>query len=166
MEKLWHDFSFGLFFWQATLLLVLLVLLRKYAWKPILESLNNREEGIKDALKSAEEAKIQMQNLQADNRELLKEAREERDAMLKEAREIKEKMISEASEEAQEKANKIVANAKVVIEKEKQDAVADLKNQVADLSVEIAEKVIRKQLSGKEEQMKLVGGMLEDVKLN
>lgn len=166
MDKLWHDFSFGLFFWQALILIALLLLLRKYAWKPILDSLNNREQGIKDALKSAEEAKIQMQNLQADNKELLKEAREERDAMLKEAREIKEKMIAEASEEAQEKANKIVANAQVIIEKEKQDAVADLKNQVANLSVEIAEKVIRKQLSGKDEQMKLVDGMLEDVKLN
>ncbi|HET8809559.1 MAG TPA: F0F1 ATP synthase subunit B [Flavobacteriaceae bacterium] len=166
MDKLWNDFSFGLFFWQALILIALLFLLRKFAWKPILDSLNNREEGIKDALKSAEEAKIQMQNLQADNKELLKEAREERDAMLKEAREIKEKMISEASEEAQEKANKIVANAQVIIEKEKQDAVADLKNQVANLSVEIAEKVIRKQLIGKDEQMKLVDGMLEGVKLN
>ncbi len=166
MEKLWHDFSFGLFFWQVLLLLVLLFLLKKYAWKPILNSLDNREEGIKDALKLAEEAKIQMQNLQADNKELLKEARQERDGMLKEAREIKEKMIAEASEEAQEKADKIVANAQVIIQKEKQDAIAELKNQVANLSVEIAEKVIRKQLNSKDEQMKLVDGMLEDVKLN
>lgn len=166
MEKLWHDFSFGLFFFQAFLLIALLLLMKKYAWKPILDSLNSREEGIKNALKSAQDAKIEMQNLQADNKALLKEAREERDVMLKEAREVKEKLISEASDEAQEKANKIVAQAQEVIQKEKQAAVADLKDQVANLSVEIAEKVIRKQLNSKDEQMKLVDGMLEDVTLN
>lgn len=166
MDKLWSDFSLGLFFWQTFMLITLLLLLWKFAWKPILEALNGREEGIKDALESAERAKIEMENLQADNKEMMKEAREERDAMLKEAREIKDKMISEASEEAQEKANKIVAQAQAVIEKEKQAAVADLKDQVGNLSVEIAEKVIRKQLNSKEEQMKLVDGMLNEVTLN
>lgn len=166
MDKLWSDFSLGLFFWQTFMLITLLLLLWKFAWKPILEALNGREEGIKDALESAERAKIEMENLQADNKEMMKEARGERDAMLKEAREIKDKMISEASEEAQEKANKIVAQAQAVIEKEKQAAVADLKDQVGNLSVEIAEKVIRKQLNSKEEQMKLVDGMLNEVTLN
>lgn len=166
MEKLWSDFSFGLFFWQVLILIALLLLLWKFAWKPILEALSGREEGIKDALESAERAKLEMENLQADNKEMMKEAREERDAMLKEAREIKDNMISEASNEAQEKANKIVAQAQAVIEKEKQAAVADLKDQVGNLSVEIAEKVIRKQLNSKEEQMKLVDGMLNEVTLN
>lgn len=166
MAELWNDFSFGLFFWQALILVVLLLLLKKYAWKPILDSLNSREEGIKDALESAKQAKLEMQNLQADNKELLKEARLERDSMLKEAREIKENMIAEAAEEAQTKADKIVTQAQETIEKEKQAAVADLKDQVATLSVEIAEKVIGKQLNTKEEQMKLVDGMLKDVTLN
>jgi F-type H+-transporting ATPase subunit b len=165
MEKLWSDFSFGLFFWQALILVVLILLLKKFAWKPILDSLNSREEGIKNALASAEKAKMEMQNLQADNEKLLNEARAQRDAMLKEAREIKEKIVTEASSEAQEKANKIVANAQVTIEHEKNAAMIDLKNQVATLSIEIAEKVIREQLSTTEKQHKLVEDMLADVKL-
>ncbi len=165
MEKLWSDFSFGLFFWQALILVVLILLLKKFAWKPILDSLNSREEGIKNALASAEKAKMEMQNLQADNEKLLNEARAQRDAMLKEAREIKEKIVTEASSEAQEKADKIVANAQVTIEHEKNAAMIDLKNQVATLSIEIAEKVIREQLSTTEKQHKLVEDMLADVTL-
>jgi len=93
MEKLINDFSFGLFFWQMLLFVLLLFLLKKFAWKPILNALNDREEGIKNALESAENAKLEMQNLQADNQKLIQEARTEREAMIKEAREIKEKMI-------------------------------------------------------------------------
>lgn len=166
MDQLWNDFSFGFFFWLVLIFGALLLIMRKFAWSPILEALNTREEGIKDALKSAEQAKLEMQNLQADNKELLKAARQERDTMLKEAREIKEKMIAEATDEAKEKADKIVINAQEIIEKEKQAAVSSLKDQVATLSVEIAEKVIQKQLSSKEEQMKLVDGMLNEVTLN
>lgn len=165
MEKLINDFSFGLFFWQALILVVLILLLRKFAWKPILDSLNSREDGIKNALLSAENARKEMQNLQADNEKLLNEARAQRDLMLKEAREIKEKIVSEASTEAQEKADKIVANAQVTIEHEKNAAMIDLKNQVATLSIEIAEKVIREQLSTTERQHKLVEDMLADVTL-
>ncbi len=165
MEKLINDFSFGLFFWQAIVLVVLILLLRKFAWKPILDSLNNREEGIKNALLSAENARKEMQNLQADNEKLLNEARAQRDEMLKEARELKEKVVSEATEEAQAKADKIVANAQVIIENEKNAAMVDLKNQVATLSIEIAEKVIREQLSTTERQHKLVEDMLADVTL-
>lgn len=165
MEKLINDFSFGLFFWQALILVVLILLLRKFAWKPILDSLNSREDGIKNALLSAENARKEMQNLHADNEKLLNEARAQRDAMLKEARELKEKVVSEASEEAQAKADKIVANAQVIIEQEKNAAMVDLKNQVATLSIEIAEKVIREQLSTTEKQHKLVEDMLADVTL-
>lgn len=165
MEKLINDFSFGLFFWQALILVVLILLLRKFAWKPILDSLNSREDGIKNALLSAENARKEMQNLHADNEKLLNEARGQRDAMLKEARELKEKVVSEASEEAQAKADKIVANAQVIIEQEKNAAMVDLKNQVATLSIEIAEKVIREQLSTTEKQHKLVEDMLADVTL-
>lgn len=165
MEKLINDFSFGLFFWQALILIVLILLLRKFAWKPILDSLNNREEGIKNALLSAENARKEMQNLQADNEKLLNDARAQRDEMLKEARELKEKVVAEASVEAQAKADKIVANAQVIIENEKNAAMVDLKNQVAILSIEIAEKVIREQLSTTEKQHKLVEDMLADVTL-
>lgn len=166
MWKLINDFSFGLFFWQIAILVVLILLLKKFAWGPILNSLNSREEGIKDALESAEKARAEMQNLKADNEKLLHEARAERDAILKEARELKEKMISEASEEAQKKADKIVAQAKESIEQEKHSAMNELKNQVANLSIEIAEKVVRKELSDKKEQHQMIEKMISDAKLN
>lgn len=158
--------EFGLFFWQTIVFLILIFLMAKYAWKPILGSIREREASINDALDSAENAKKEMQNLQADNEKLLQEARMERDAMLKEAREIKERVISEASGEAQEKANKIVAQAQVTIQNEKNAAMADIKNQVAALSIEIAEKVLRKELKDDSKQRELVNEMLEDVTLN
>ena len=166
MDKLINDFSVGLFFWQILLFVGLLLLLRKFAWKPILEAVNNREEGIKNALESAEAAKKEMQNLQADNERILNEARAERDGMLKEARQLKENMIAEAKEEAQTEADKIVAQAQATIESEKKAAIADLKGQVAGLSVEIAEKVVRKELADKGKQLELVESMLGDVTLN
>ncbi|TBW27765.1 F0F1 ATP synthase subunit B [Gramella sp. KN1008] len=158
--------EFGLFFWQTIVFLVLLFLMAKFAWKPILNSIRNREQSINDALASAENARKEMQNLKADNDKLLKEARAERDAILKEARELKEKTIADASEEAKAKADKIVADAKRSIELEKQSAMAELKNQVAELSVEIAEKVVRKELSDKEEQHRMIEKILGDAKLN
>jgi len=166
MEKLIGEFSIGLFFWQTLLFVLLLFLLRKYAWKPILNAVNEREEGIKRALDSAEKAKREMENLQADNEKLLKEARAERDVMLKEAREMKTKLISDAKEEAKVEADKMIANAQAAIESEKKAAIAELKSQVASLSVEIAEKVVKSELSDKEKQLKLVENMLGDTTLN
>ncbi|PZD79080.1 F0F1 ATP synthase subunit B [Mesonia sp. K7] len=166
MDKLIEQFSFGLFFWQLLLFLLLVLLLRKFAWRPILNSVEKRETGIKDALASAENAKKEMENLQADNQKLLKEAREERDSMLKEARQIKEKMIADASSEAEQKANSIIASAQEAIKMEKQAALNELKKEVAALSIDIAEKVLNKELSSKNDQMQLVDTMLEDVKLN
>jgi F-type H+-transporting ATPase subunit b len=166
MGKLFEDFSLGLFVWQAVLFIALILLLKKFAWKPILDSVNDREEGIKDALDSAEKAKLEMQNLQADNQKLLKEARAEREAMLKEARDIKNKMIEDAKGEAQEQANKMIAQAQDAIESEKKAAVAELKNQVATLSLDIAEKVVRAELSNKDKQLKLVETMLGEKSLN
>jgi len=165
MDKLLEDFSLGLFFWMAVLFLALLFLLRKFAWKPILDSVNEREEGIKNALASAEDAKKEMQNLQASNEQLLKEARAERDSMMKEAREIKDKMIADAKEEAKEVAAKLIQNAQASIEQEKQAALSELKNQVAELSIGIAESVVKKELSNKKEQLKLVEDLLGDVTL-
>ena len=156
----------GLFFWQTIVFLVLLFLMAKFAWKPILNSVRNREQSINDALASAENARKEMQNLKSDNEQLMKEARAERDAILREARELKEKTIADASEEAKVKADKIVADAKRSIELEKQSAMAELKNQVAELSVEIAEKIVRKELSSEKEQHQMIEKMLGDAKLN
>ena len=166
MEKLINDFSFGLFFWQTLIFLLLIFLLRKFAWKPILDAVNEREEGIKNALLSAEIAKRDMQNLRSDNEKLLAEARVERDVILKEAREIKDKIVSEAKDEAQVQAGKMIEQAKAAINSEKNAAMAELKNQVSSLSIEIAEKVLRSELADKESQTKLVEKMLGDVKLN
>lgn len=165
MEKLLEDFSLGLFFWMTVLFIALLFLLRRFAWRPILDSVNEREEGIKNALASAEEAKKEMQNLQASNEQLLKEARAERDAMIKEAREIKDKMIADAKDDAKEVAAQLIQNAQASIEQEKQAALSELKHQVAELSIGIAETVVKKELASKDDQLKLVEGLLEDVTL-
>lgn len=166
MEKLINDFSLGLFFWHTLLFVGLIILLKKFAWKPILNSVNEREQGIKDALASAEAARKEMHNLQADNQRILQEARLERDAMIKEAREIKEKMIADAKAEAAAQGDKIIEQAKATINSEKNAALAELKTQVAGLSLEIAEKILKNELSNKENQTELVEKMLADVKLN
>ncbi|WP_309640572.1 F0F1 ATP synthase subunit B [Flavobacterium sp.] len=166
MEKLINDFSFGLFIWQTIIFVGLIFLLKKFAWKPILDAVNEREEGIKNALLSADNARKEMQNLQADNQRILQEARMERDAMLKEARELKEKMIADSKNEAQIQGQKMIEQAKAAIESEKNAAMAELKSQVSSLSLEIAEKLLKDELSNKEAQVKLVEKMLGDAKLN
>lgn len=166
MDKLINQFEFGLFFWQILIFVGLIFLLKKFAWKPILDAVNDREQGIKDALLSAENARQEMQNLQADNQRILNEARAERDAMLKEAREMKEKMITDSKNEAQAQGQKMIEQAKAAIESEKNAAMAELKSQVSTLSLSIAEKLLKEELSNKESQTKLVEKMLGDVKLN
>ncbi|MFD0964566.1 F0F1 ATP synthase subunit B [Pseudofulvibacter geojedonensis] len=166
MDQLLNDFSPGLFFMQAIILLILIVLMRKFAWKPILDSLQSREEGIQGALDAAENAKKEMANLQADNEKLLKEARAEREAMLKDAREMKDKIVADAKAEAQAQADKTIAQAQATIAAEKASAMAELKNTVASLSVEIAEKVVREELSNKDKQLGLVEKSLAEVTLN
>ncbi|MCV9929725.1 F0F1 ATP synthase subunit B [Flavobacterium sp. LS1R49] len=166
MDKLINQFEFGLFFWQVVIFVGLVLLLKKFAWKPILDAVNDREEGIKNALLSAENARQEMQNLQADNQRILNEARAERDAMLKEAREMKEQMIAESKSEAQAQGQKMIEQAKAAIESEKNAAMAELKSQVSTLSLSIAEKLLKEELSNKEAQTKLVEKLLGDVKLN
>ena len=158
--------ALGLIFWSVLTFLFLLFILRKFAWKPILDAVNEREEGIKNALLSAENAKKEMQNLKSDNEKLLADARLERDAMMKEAREIKDKMINDAKTEAQTAGQKMIEQAKASIESEKNAALAELKAQVSTLSLDIAEKLLKDELSNKESQTKLVEKMLGDVKLN
>ena len=166
MEKLINQFELGLFVWQVLIFVGLIFLLKKLAWKPILDAVNEREDGIKNALLSAENARQEMQNLQADNQRILQEARLERDNMLKDAREIKEKMLADAKSEAQDQGLKMIEQAKAAIEGEKNAAMAELKLQVSTLSLNIAEKLLKDELSNKEAQTKLVEKMLGDVKLN
>jgi F-type H+-transporting ATPase subunit b len=163
---LFEDFSVGLFFWQLILFLVLLFVLRKFAWKPILGAVEEREKSIEDSLASAEKARAEMERLQSDNERILAEARAERDVILKEAREIKEKMIGDAKTEAGTQAEKIIANAKEQIHNEKMAAVTELKNQVAEMSIEIAEMVLRRELDDKAKQGELVKDQLDNFKLN
>ncbi|MDA7809983.1 F0F1 ATP synthase subunit B [Flavobacteriaceae bacterium] len=165
MEKLLSEFSIGLFFWQTVIFVLLIFLLKKFAWKPILDAVNEREEGIRSALKSAEKAREEMASLQSDNEETLKKARLERDGLLKEAREIKQKLIEEAKNEANNEAKKIIIQAQETIESEKNSAIVDLKNQVANLSIEIAEKVLKEKLSEDKAQMNLVKELVKDVTL-
>ena len=165
MDKLINDFSFGLFFWQILLFVLLLLLLKKYAWKSILDALNSREEGIQNALDEADKARQEMVDLKSSNEKILKEARAERDGLLKDARMIKEKMITEAKDEAKAQSNKIIQQAKQTIENEKLAAITELKNQVAELSIGIAENIMKDELSNKGKQVKLIEKMLEEAKL-
>jgi F-type H+-transporting ATPase subunit b len=156
----------GLLFWTFISFAILFFVLKKFAWKPIVGTVNDREQSIKDALASAEKARLEMENLTADNERILKEARVERESMLKEAREIKDKMITDAKEEAQVQANKMIAQAQTAIINEKKAAMAELKSHVAGLAVDIAEKVVREELSNKDKQLQLVESMLGEATLN
>ncbi|MBP8066236.1 MAG: F0F1 ATP synthase subunit B [Flavobacterium sp.] len=156
----------SLIFWTSIIFLVFFLLMKKFAWKPILGAVKSREESINNALASAETARKEMLNLKADNQRLLDEARAERDTMLKEAREIKEKMIADAKSEAQAQGAKMIEQAKAAIESEKNAAMAELKTQVSGLSLEIAEKLLKGELSDKASQAVLVEKMLDEVKLN
>lgn len=166
MEKLINDFSLGLFFWQAIILLVVIFVLGKFAWKPIVNALEEREAGIADALAAAENAKRELANLKSDNEKLLAEARAERDAMLKEARDMKDKMIADAKGEAQVAGAQMIEQAKASIEAEKNAAMSEIKTQVSSLSIDIAEKLLKGQLADKNAQEQLVANLLNDIKLN
>src|SRR5690606_20511808 len=146
----------GLIFWTTLTFLILVFLLAKFAWKPILNAVKSRESAIEEALKSAQRAREDVKNLQADNEKVLKEAREERERVLREARSMKDKMISEAREAAGAEANKIIDSAREQIEHEKMAAITELRNQVATLSIEMAEKVLRAELKDKKSQEEMV----------
>lgn len=158
--------GFGLIFWTSVVFIILLVLLKRMAWTPILNNVDARNKSIEDALEAAKNARDEMSNLKADNDRILKEARAERDEMLKEARELKANIISEAKNAAKDEADKMIASAKVVIENEKAGAISELKNTVGALSVDIAEKVLRAELKDVDKQNALIADMLKDIKLN
>ena len=156
----------GLIFWSTLIFLILLIVLKKYAWKPVLNAVKGREERIKSALESAEEAREEMAKLKADNEVIVKEAKEERNKLIQEARSIKIKMIDDAKVLANEEANKIIETARVKINSEKEAAIMDLRKQVAEFSVEIAEKILKKKLEDTKEQRSLIEKSLDDLKLN
>ena len=156
----------GLFIFQTLAFLILLFVLGKFAWKPILAGLKEREESIEGALKSAEQAKEEMQALQADNEKLLAEARAERDKVLKEAVATANAIKEEAKEETSKITAKMIEDAKATIDNEKRAALAEVKTQVAELSLEITEKILKKELGDKKSQQDLVEGYIKDLNLN
>tara|TARA_A100001035_G_scaffold186061_1_gene148276 strand:+ start:649 stop:1149 length:501 start_codon:yes stop_codon:yes gene_type:complete len=166
MDKLISDFSLGLFFWQTLLFIILIFFLKKYAWKPILSAVEEREGGIKEALDSAEKAREEMKNLTADNERILSEAKKQRDEILKEAREMKSKIISEAKESANVEAEKLLLSAKNQINTEKAKALNELKNTISDLSIEMASQVINTELSNPAASKKIIEEALNETKLN
>ena len=158
--------SFGLIFWTLLAFIIVFVVLRKFAWGPILNSLNEREKGIADSLATAERVKREMAQLKNENEELMARAREERGVMLKEARETKDKIINEAKEQAKVEANKIIAEAQQAINAQKMAALTDVKNQVGKLVIEVTEKLLRKQLASTEAQEAHIKGLVEEVNLS
>lgn len=156
----------GLIVWTTLVFCILFFLLAKFAWKPILKAVNEREESIKKALSSAEEAKLKMAELKADNEVLLNKARAERDEMLKEAREIKDKIVAESKSIAKVEADKIITAARESIQQEKMAAITDLKNQVAKLSIDIAEKILKDELSSADKQKAIIDNVVKEINLN
>jgi F-type H+-transporting ATPase subunit b len=156
----------GLMIWSAIAFFILLFILGKFAWKPIMKAIAEREQGINDAIATAEKVKAEMAQLQSDNEKLLAQAREERTTILKEAKDIKDKMINDAKEQAKTEAAKIMAETQQAIENQKMAAVIDLKNQVGNLVVEVAEKVLRRELAGKPEQENYIKQLTDEIKLN
>lgn len=158
--------SIGLVFWTLVSFLILLVILKKLAWKPMLGAIHERERSIEDALNKAELAKQEMARLSNENEALLKQAKLERDAILKEAKEIKDQIVNEAKTQAQTEGAKLIEKAKLEINNQKIAALDEVKNQVASLSLEIAEKIMRQQFNDKQKQEELVGELLKEVKLS
>lgn len=156
----------GLFVWTLVAFLAVFFILRKFAWKPILSTLGEREKGIADSIATAERVKKEMSQMQAENEKLMAQAREERSAMLKEAKEIKDRTINEAKDQAKAEANKIIAEAQQQIQQQKMAALTEVKNEIGHLAVEVAEKILRKQLATAESQNDYAKLLAEDIKLN
>jgi F-type H+-transporting ATPase subunit b len=156
----------GLIVWTTIVFILLLVILAKFAWKPILTAIKTREQGITDALASADRALNEVRELKSNNERLLAEGRAERDNLLKEAREMKESIINEAKSKATKDAERIMQTAREQIINEKNAAITDLKNQVATLSIDIAEKILKSELTQDEKQKTLVGNLIKDLNLN
>jgi len=158
--------DFALIIWMTLSFAVLLWILAKFAWKPIMKGLKEREDTIDEALNEANKAREEMKELKFSNEQLLKEAKEERDAILRDARKVKETIIEESKEKANEEANRIVENAKETIQFEKMAALTEMKNELASLSIEIAEKILKEELSTKDKHQKLIERLIDEVGKN
>jgi F-type H+-transporting ATPase subunit b len=156
----------GLFLWTLIAFLAVLFILGKFAWKPILKALGEREKGIADSISAAERIKGEMNQLRSENENLMAQAREERSQMLKEAKEIKDRIVNEAKDQAKTEANKIIADAQQQIQQQKMAALTEVKNEISNLAVEVAEKILRKQLATAENQNSYVNMLTEDIKMN
>lgn len=155
-----------MFFWNLLAFLIVFFILKKFAWKPILKSLKEREKSISDSLATAETVRAEMAQLKSENEQMLAKAREERAALLKEAREVRDKIINEAKEQAKIDAAKIISDANLSIEQKKMAVLTDVKNQLGNLVIEVSEKVLRRELSDKAEQEKLIMKLTNEYKLN
>lgn len=156
----------GLIFWMLLSFSILLFILGKFAWNPILKMIKEREESIAKALQSAEEARKEMQRLQANNEQIIAEARKQADQIIKEAKEIKDKIIAEAKQTASQEADKIIKNAQLIIENEKNQAMREIRNQIIEMSVLVAEKVLRKELSNENKQKEYIEQLLNEINPN
>ena len=158
--------GFGLFFWTLLAFLAVFFILKKFAWKPILSALEERETGIADSIAAAEKVKKEMGQMQAENEKIMLEARAERAAMLKEAKDTRDSIISKAKEETKVVADKMIAEARLQIEQQKMAALTEVKNEIGGLALEVAEKVLRKHLSTTESQNSFANMMAEEIKMN
>ena len=156
----------GTIFWMVLMFVIVLIILKKFAWKPILNALRNREESIEESLRTADRVKIEREKLQADNEKIMAEARKERDKMLKETKKTSEMILNEAKTKVSEESKKIIQSARVQIENEKDAAIDDIRIQVAELSVDIAEKILQEKLKDDKAQQELMEKLLKDVKMN
>ncbi|MBO9593871.1 MAG: F0F1 ATP synthase subunit B [Niabella sp.] len=158
--------NLGYFVWALVAFIVVFLILKKFAWKPIIKSLNEREQNIAGAIAAAEKVKAEMAQLQNENEALLAKAREERAQLLKEARETKDKIVNEAKEQAKAEASKIIADAQQAINAQKMAALTDVKNEVGKMVIEVSEKVLKQQLAGQDKQEEYINSLVHSIKLN
>ncbi len=156
----------GLFFWTLVAFIAVFLILRKYAWKPILDMLGEREKGIADSIATAERVKNEVGQQMAENEKLLAQAREERTMMLKDAKDMKDKIVNEAKDQAKAEANKIIIDAQQQIQQQKMAALTEVKNEIGNLAIEVAEKILRKQLNAADGQEAYMKMLADDIKLN
>lgn len=165
MEKLINEFSFGLFFWQLLIFVGLILILKKFAWKPILDTLNERENSIKESLESAQKAKDEFSKIKADNDKIISDAKKERDSIISDAKKTGREIIEESKNSAKLESEKIIENAKESIRMEKDLILKDLKSQVVDLSIEIASKILKKELNEKQNQDDYIQKLIDEIEI-
>lgn len=157
--------ALGLIFWTALIFLTVLFILKKYAWKPILKALDDREHSIDDALKTAERTKEEMLNMKSEHEALLAQAKQERMSIIREANQIKEQIVTEARDKAREEASRIMKENLLEIENRKMEAITDLKNQVGNMVIEVSEKILRRELSEKQKQEDYINQLINETKV-